>query len=160
MNRLADVEMDMLGGEYVLTLYITKGDVENFWGDDWDDVPYEHNAGTVYDQFVDSKMLLYLNTYNYNVLRASYGYSSSSPYSKNMLRDEDITYMTVYNKRNPEIKLPLSLGEVVDDKFLDKVNNFITTSNDLLPDHVKDVIMLRKYQLKIYQTYLNRKRVW
>jgi len=22
------------------------------WGDDWDGIPYEHNAGTVYDEFI------------------------------------------------------------------------------------------------------------
>lgn len=39
----------------------TKGNVIRFyigengkqWGDDWDDAPYEHNAGVVYDKFVD-----------------------------------------------------------------------------------------------------------
>lgn len=25
---------------------------EKYWGDDWDDTPYEHNAGSVYEQFV------------------------------------------------------------------------------------------------------------
>ena len=31
------------------------GDVNNsngYYGDDWDDVPYEHNAGKVYEQYV------------------------------------------------------------------------------------------------------------
>lgn len=28
-----------------------RAELEQWWGDDWDDVPYEHNAGTVYDQF-------------------------------------------------------------------------------------------------------------
>lgn len=25
---------------------------EDYWGDDWNDNPYEHNAGTVYDRFI------------------------------------------------------------------------------------------------------------
>lgn len=39
----------------------TKGNVIRFylgengkqWGDDWDDMPYEHNAGTVYKEYVE-----------------------------------------------------------------------------------------------------------
>lgn len=33
-----------------LTLYFTElDDVKEQWGDDWDDAPYEHNAGTPYE---------------------------------------------------------------------------------------------------------------
>lgn len=40
--------------------FVRKGNVVRFylgtgtayWGDDWDDVPYEHNAETVYDEYV------------------------------------------------------------------------------------------------------------
>lgn len=28
--------------------YFTSGDLAKQWGDDWDDAPYEHNAGTPY----------------------------------------------------------------------------------------------------------------
>ena len=29
--------------------YFTTQDLEKQWGDDWDDAPYEHNAGTPYE---------------------------------------------------------------------------------------------------------------
>ena len=33
-----------------MTLYFTElEDVTEQWGDDWDDAPYEHNAGTPYE---------------------------------------------------------------------------------------------------------------
>ena len=36
----------------VVRFYI--GDTkQKYWGDDWDDRPYEDNAGKVYDQFID-----------------------------------------------------------------------------------------------------------
>ena len=36
----------------VVRFYI--GDItQDYWGDDWDDRPYEHNAGGVYDRYVD-----------------------------------------------------------------------------------------------------------
>lgn len=36
-----------LHGDYV-NLYFTSKELEDQWGDDWDDVPYEHNAGRPY----------------------------------------------------------------------------------------------------------------
>jgi len=42
----------------VLKLYF--GYDKDCWGDDWDDVPYEHNAGLVYEQFVIRTEELYI----------------------------------------------------------------------------------------------------
>lgn len=33
--------------------WFTSVPLENQWGDDWDDAPYEHNAGTPYDHHYD-----------------------------------------------------------------------------------------------------------
>lgn len=33
-------------------LFFLGDSSRNYMGDDWDDVPYEHNAGPVYDQYV------------------------------------------------------------------------------------------------------------
>lgn len=33
-----------------LELYFTEQDLDKQWGDDWDDAPYEHNAGLPYDE--------------------------------------------------------------------------------------------------------------
>lgn len=38
----------------VVKFYLGNDDCEDYWGDDWDDVPYEHNAGAVYDEYVTS----------------------------------------------------------------------------------------------------------
>jgi len=34
----------------LIRLYLGKNGKQ--WGDDWDDVPYEHNAGRVYEEFI------------------------------------------------------------------------------------------------------------
>lgn len=34
-------------------LYFTD-DMDNVWGDDWDDAPYQHNAGRPYPDYIDS----------------------------------------------------------------------------------------------------------
>lgn len=36
----------------VLRLYLGEDYLEDWWGDDWDDRPYECNAGEVYEEFV------------------------------------------------------------------------------------------------------------
>jgi len=36
----------------VVRFYLGQDGLKTWYGDDWDDVPYEHNAGTVYDEFI------------------------------------------------------------------------------------------------------------
>lgn len=32
--------------------YLGEDDLKEWYGDDWNDYPYEHNAGTVYEQYI------------------------------------------------------------------------------------------------------------
>ena len=36
----------------VVRFYLGKDDDEDYRGDDWDDIPYEHNAGKVYQEHI------------------------------------------------------------------------------------------------------------
>jgi len=36
----------------IVRFYLGADDLKEWWGDDWNDRPYEHNAGTVYDEYV------------------------------------------------------------------------------------------------------------
>lgn len=36
----------------VVRYFLGADDLESWYGDDWDDIPYEHNAERVYDEFV------------------------------------------------------------------------------------------------------------
>lgn len=36
----------------IVRFLLGRDDLEEWHGDDWDDYPYEHNAGPVYDEFV------------------------------------------------------------------------------------------------------------
>ena len=40
----------------VVVFYLSKDDLKEWYGDDWDDSPYEHNAGKVYDQFIKDEI--------------------------------------------------------------------------------------------------------
>ena len=48
MGELKVIDFERKGN--VVRLYL--GVDTDYWGDDWDDVPYEHNAGTVYNEYV------------------------------------------------------------------------------------------------------------
>ena len=36
----------------VVRFYLGKDELNEWYGDDWDDAPYEHNAGKVYDDYI------------------------------------------------------------------------------------------------------------
>ena len=36
----------------MIRFYLGEDECTDYWGDDWDDAPYEHNAGSVYREFV------------------------------------------------------------------------------------------------------------
>lgn len=36
----------------VVRFYVGKDSLKDWGGDDWDDCPYEHNAGIVYDEYI------------------------------------------------------------------------------------------------------------
>lgn len=38
----------------LVRFYLGEDDLENWWGDDWNDCPYECNAGIVYPRFVST----------------------------------------------------------------------------------------------------------
>ena len=45
----------------VVRFYLGEDDLQDWYGDDWDDAPYEHNAGTVYEEFVTEKVDIAFN---------------------------------------------------------------------------------------------------
>lgn len=95
----------------IVKLYLGET-VEGIFGDDWNDTPYEHNAGCVYDKFYN-KTVEIVFPLDFAVFEPCYGYSNS-PYCKN-----DMLFR----------KIPcLVFGEVVDswqyenfDELLEKV---------------------------------------
>jgi hypothetical protein len=44
--------IDMHRDGRLIRFFLSQDECNDFYGDDWDDTPYEHNAGTVYDEFV------------------------------------------------------------------------------------------------------------
>lgn len=68
----------------LVRLYCCEDDKFNdIWGDDWDDVPYEHNAGEVYEEYIDGIIDI---CYRFDAVimeaRDDWSYQGNSPYSK------------------------------------------------------------------------------
>jgi len=67
----------------VIHFYLGKNDLEKWWGDDWDDTPYEHNAGEVYDKYVEAWVDIVF-PFNWEVCEPAddWNYNGNSPYCK------------------------------------------------------------------------------
>ena len=78
MSQIIDFE---LKGNCVR--FYTGNAKEEYWGDDWDDRPYEHNAGAVYGQYTDGYVDVVF-PFDAIVLEPQddWSYNGNSPYSK------------------------------------------------------------------------------
>ena len=66
----------------VIKLYF--GTDDDYHGDDWNDYPYEHNAGEVYNNYIE-KTIDFAFPFDFDVLTAEddWTYNGNSPYCKN-----------------------------------------------------------------------------
>lgn len=60
--------------------YFTTQNLEDQWGDDWNDAPYEHNAGTPYGLHSQEKWKIHVLKFDWDAEQPSDGHSNS-PYS-------------------------------------------------------------------------------
>ena len=50
MTHIKIIDFEKKGN--LVRFYLGDDSLTDYWGDDWDDTPYEHNAGSVYTEFV------------------------------------------------------------------------------------------------------------
>jgi len=76
---------------------------DDIWGDDWNDQPYEHNAGQVYDEYVDRIIDIYFD-FDIVILEAEndYIYGGNSPFSKQDFKEGKAPIFIVYQPREEE----------------------------------------------------------
>ncbi len=81
MKHVKIIDFEKRGN--LVRFYLGKDDLEDWYGDDWDDAPYEHNAGVVYDEFVSGVQDIVF-PFDMCVLepRDEWRYNGNSPYSK------------------------------------------------------------------------------
>lgn len=71
----------------VIRFYLGDG-ANPYYGDDWDDIPYEHNAGRVYDEFIKGHFDLVV-PFDYLVIEPCEGVINSA-YCKDDMRNRKI----------------------------------------------------------------------
>ena len=115
MNQIIDIQAK----GHLLRLYVgANGDQ---YGDDWDDAPYEHNAGPVYDKFVERYVDVVI-PFDYHLEEPSsyslnYGYLKYEQFIKG-----SIPRFQIYREELGELVLPIYFGDDVD-KIADKIKD-------------------------------------
>ena len=72
----------------VLRIYFGKDDLKSWYGDDWNDYPYEDNAGPVYEEFVQAYIDAYI-PFDWDIVEAC-----------NYLQDEDYYFKKEHCKND------------------------------------------------------------
>ena len=75
------IDFDKKGN--IVRFYLGEDNLKTWWGDDWDDRPYEHNAGLVYDKFVSSYIDIVF-PFDWEIYEPGddWNYNGNSPYCK------------------------------------------------------------------------------
>ena len=80
----------------VVRLFLGRDNLDRWYGDDWNDRPYEHNAGSVYKEFVSGYFDL---TFGFDeiLVEPEHGHSNS-PYCKDDFRTRAAPILVVLPK--------------------------------------------------------------
>lgn len=75
----------------VVRFYYGRNDCKDYWGDDWNDCPYEHNAGLVYSEYVRGHVDIAVDM-DHCVLEPSDGWYNhgNTPYSKESMKFREV----------------------------------------------------------------------
>lgn len=82
-NGYKIIDIDIKGNTVRYYLAKDKSKIKESWGDDWNDTPYEHNAGEVYREYVEKIMDVF---YPYDMIVTEpcddWHYHGNSPFCK------------------------------------------------------------------------------
>lgn len=116
----------------VVRLYLGDDAEKDWWGDDWDDKPYECNAGTVYMRFVKEYVDIAFS-FNWIVQEPAedWHYNSNSPYCKEDFKNRYAPIFVAYCSEEDSWSKPETYSEIVPmencvkvyvgDKFVDGI---------------------------------------
>ena len=77
----------------VVRFFLGEDDLKEWYGDDWDDRPYEHNAGNVYDEFVSGWFDVAWDADHYVLEPADGAYNSV--YCKDDMKSQDVPCIVI-----------------------------------------------------------------
>ena len=85
-------------GQFVRFALGADDDTE-YWGDDWDDRPYEHNAGCVYDKYIIGfHDTWFSDTYDVYEPAEDPSYGGNSPFSKEDFKNREAPFLVLVPK--------------------------------------------------------------
>lgn len=101
-------------------LYLGEDSCNDYWGDDWNDAPYEHNAGQVYKRYIQG-YVEFTFPLKYDIYEACTGHFNS-PFSKEDMKNRKVPCLTISTE--PEIKI--YFGDNIDEisKQITKLGGF------------------------------------
>lgn len=80
----------------LVRFYLGDDDCDDYYGDDWNDAPYEHNAGRVYDEFVKDYMdVVFPFSYVVNEPCEDWHCNMNSQWCKDDMRDRKVPCIVV-----------------------------------------------------------------
>lgn len=92
------IDFDRHGNQ--VKFYVGSDYCENYYGDDWNDRPYEHNAGRVYDEFVTG---WFVKTFDFDdvVMEPCCGHDNSN-FCKDDMREGKVPCIVVLPKEHAD----------------------------------------------------------
>lgn len=75
----------------VVRFYLVDDKCNDYWGDDWNDRPYEHNAGSIYEEYVKGFIDFYI-PFDWLVVEAQddWNYGGNSPFCKEDMKKRNV----------------------------------------------------------------------
>lgn len=124
----------------LVRFYLGADDCTDYWGDDWNDAPYDCNAGTVYDEYVKGVMDIVF-PFNALVLEPSSNWRANTQFSKEDMKNRVVPCVIVV----PE-KLAATSWH---DQFEDWVG-----AKDVMKMYFGDVMNVREWEgVAYYESY-------
>ena len=75
----------------VIRFYCGKDNCDDYWGDDWNDRPYEHNAERVYSEYIEEYIDVAVDM-DYHVMEPAddWRYNNNTPFSKEDMKKRSV----------------------------------------------------------------------
>ena len=116
----------------VIRFYCGKDDCDDYWGDDWNDRPYEHNAERVYSEYIEEYIDVAVDI-DYHVMEPAddWRYNNNTPFSKQDMKKRSVPCIIVVPNDDSYVSEEFNRYAVSDnvDKIyfgdsIEKLNNY------------------------------------
>lgn len=130
---------DFVLNEKELMAYFTPASLDEQWGDDWDDAPYEHNAGIPYDETWVNKerkeieilqVPFVVKSYNFS-LPNDFAYSGNSPFAVDDINHGAVAWIYDAGCRKTQSRYVAIHGGDDLKTFADKIESIRINNEDL-----------------------------